>query len=192
MVRIDLPGLPPSSNNAYVEIPPIIKKGKVIPQGRRLSVEGARYKKDTTTAIVRNYPTSLAQIKKDAGLMLYVRFFFEKLYNKGWPKTAESRYKRTDVTNRVKLLEDCIKDACGIDDSQNEIVLLEKRQGPDATVVFIWNLELEVPPALDELTRLLLGPLQQDGAVPGVSSGRAASSPELPSGGDGCPARGRG
>jgi Holliday junction resolvase RusA-like endonuclease len=192
MVRIELVGIPPSSNNAYVDIPPLFKKGKVIPQGRRLSTEGAKYKKETTLHIVRNYPVALSEIKKDAGLMLYVRFFFENLYNKGWPKTAESRYKRTDVTNRVKLLEDCIKDACGIDDSQNEVVLLEKRQGPYATVVFIWNLEREVPPALDELTRLLLGPLQPNGAVPGVSSGRAERSPELFSGGDGCPARGRG
>lgn len=178
MLRLDLVGLPPSSNHAYVELPPIVRGRKVIPRGRRLTEDGERYKRETITHIVRSYPNELAQIKPNVGLFLYVRFFLPSLYNKGWPKTAESRYKKIDVTNRVKLLEDCIKDACGVDDSQNEFVLLEKRQGPEATVVFIWNLEKEVPPALDELTRLLLGPLQQDGAVPGVSSGGAASSPE--------------
>ena len=186
MLRIDLVGVPPSSNHAYVELPPIVRGKKIIPRGRRLTVEGARYKLETTTFIVRNYPTQLAQILPNEPLFLYVRFFFDAIYNKGYPKTAETRYKKIDVTNRVKLLEDCVKDACGIDDSQNELVLLEKRQGPDATVVFIWNLDREDAPELDELTRLLLAPLQHDGAVPSVPSRKASSSPKYPQGDDDC------
>lgn len=153
MIRLAVPSLPPSSNNAYINLPSR-KKGKVvIPGGRTLTEEGRAYKKETTSHLVRTYPHELAKVRKDVALFVYVRFYFPTLENKGWPKSAESRYKRIDVSNRLKLFEDALKDACGIDDAQHELIFLEKRVGSAMTEVFIWDLEREEPP-LEPLTSL--------------------------------------
>jgi hypothetical protein len=54
-------------------------------------------------------------------------FYFDTLENAGYLKTTDTRYKKFDATNRPKLLEDVLKDATGVDDSQNLDVYLRKR-----------------------------------------------------------------
>lgn len=44
-------------------------------------------------------------------------FYLPEIENKGWPKSAKTRFKRKDVSNLVKILEDAIVTASGIDDS---------------------------------------------------------------------------
>ena len=143
MLHIQIPSLPPSSNHAYFNL-----KG-----GRSLTKEGKKYKTETTTHIARSYPFELAQIRQNEPYVLYIRLYFDKLENDDWPKKSKSRYKTVDASNRVKLLEDCVKDACGIDDAQHMIVIVEKRLGTPATEVFLWNMQEEVPP-LGELLAL--------------------------------------
>ena len=147
MVRIYLDGLPPSMNNAYENIPLRRVGNKMIGGGRRLTAEGARYKKETIATLVRKFPAEMKDLEdKSAPLFLMVRFYFPEVLNRGWPKTAQTRYKKIDVSNRLKLFEDCLKDAAGIDDAQNEMIFLEKRMGPERTEAFIWNMNKEVPP----------------------------------------------
>lgn len=154
MISITVHSLPPSSNHAYIDLPPR-RKGKImIPGGRALSPEGRKYKKETIAYIAQNYPNQLRHVRKDTPLFIYVRFYFPALMNKGWPKSAETRYKKVDVSNRLKLFEDCLKDAAGIDDSQNELILLHKLESPTPrTTVFIWDLEKEELP-IEPLLRI--------------------------------------
>lgn len=152
MITIYHPGLPPSSNNAYINLP----RG-----GRRLSKEGEKYKNETLAYLTRNYRKELLTFRKDIPYCLLLTFYFERIENEGWATgTAKTRYKKFDATNRPKLLEDVLKDATGADDSQNLDVYLRKRSmkdcmlhGPGVTGpsvehvdIHIWDLEKEANP----------------------------------------------
>lgn len=139
MIHISIPSIPPSANHAYSTIRGTNK--------RVLSKEGRAYKTITTAFIAQTYPVFMTFFKKDVPYLLVIRFWFDQIYNKGWPKTADSRYKRLDVSNRLKLLEDSLKDAGGFDDSQNVGLVLQKYQGEkERTEIWAWNLESEGTP----------------------------------------------
>lgn len=142
MIKLSVPSTPISSNAAYFNLP----GGR----GRSLTKEGRKYQNETTAYLVQTYPHELKKVLPDIPYFCYVRFYFPAIENK---EGAQTRYKKLDTTNRVKLFEDCLKDACGIDDAQYLIWTLEKRQGKDLTEVFMWNLEQETTP-IDELRRL--------------------------------------
>lgn len=137
MIKLWLEGIPPSANNAYATV-----------NGHRiLSSAGKKYKTETKTALVSKFPKELRFFKDNAPYLICVRFYFAEVENKGWfSGKADSRYKRLDVTNRVKLLEDCLKDAAGIDDSQHLRVVLDKQKGEERTVIWVWDLEQEETP----------------------------------------------
>lgn len=137
MFRLEVPSLPPSSNNAYFNLP----NG-----GRALTKEAKSYLLETKAHLAQNYRTELSQLKPDVPYGLYVIFYFPALENSGWPKTAKTRYKRLDATNRIKLLEDALKDVAGIDDSQNQAVFVQKRVGHERTELFIWRWGEEASP----------------------------------------------
>jgi Holliday junction resolvase RusA-like endonuclease len=61
-----------------------------------------------------------------------MRFHFETLVNSGWAKKqAKTLYKKTDVGNRRKLIEDCLSRALGvIDDSLFFDLRLVKAMSP--------------------------------------------------------------
>jgi len=137
MIHMRIPGLPPSANHAYFN-----RAGG----GRSLTKEGQKYKNETVSYIARSYPLMIAKVRQNEPYVVYFRLHFDRLETKDWPKKTKNRYKTLDASNRIKLLEDCVKDACGIDDSQHMIVIVEKRQGPPLTEVFLWNTQEEVPP----------------------------------------------
>lgn len=140
MIRMHVPSIPLSANNAYFNNP----RG-----GRGLKTEGRKYKTETISYLVQNFPHELKKIQPDVPYFCYVRFYFEAIEN----KNGKTRYKTIDTSNRLKLFEDCLKDACGIDDAQYIIWTLEKRQGEPKTEVFMWDLEGEQTP-IDELVNL--------------------------------------
>lgn len=145
MIRIVLPGIPPSVNHAY------FTKG-----GRRvLSKVGRAYILDVRTRIVREYPGLLGFFRENKPYVVYFRFILPQLYNAGFATGAtKTRFKVIDVTNRVKLLEDALMDAAGIDDSQHVAVLTHKALGlKEETHIFIWSPEEEKTP-LDEVLAL--------------------------------------
>jgi hypothetical protein len=99
----------------------------------------------------------MGYFQKNKPYFVYLRLWVEKLENGGWPEKCSTRYKVFDSTNRVKLAEDAMRDAFGIDDSQNLAFLVHKCEcipnTPERMEVFVWNLELERSP-LDALTHL--------------------------------------
>jgi Holliday junction resolvase RusA-like endonuclease len=130
MIEFHLPGIPPSANNAYFNLP----KG-----GRTLTTEGKRYKRETAAYLAREYPKELMFFEPNVGYGLAVRFEMNIL-NKGWPDKAESRYKKADVSNRLKLLEDVLSSVAATDDSQHLTVYLSKRQSDtEFTHIWIWR-----------------------------------------------------
>ena len=157
MIALAIPSLPPSSNHAYVN------NGF---GGRMLSKQGKAYKLETTSHLIRTYPSELRFFEKNVPYFVYARFYFNDIENKGYPAKTKNRYKHLDASNRTKLFEDALKDAAGIDDSQHMLVLVEKRQGdPERTEVFAWRLDNERTP-IDDLIGLRLEHLQSHRAVP--------------------------
>ncbi len=110
-----------------------------------LSTKGKKYKRETSAYLVRTYPTEMQIFKKDIPLGILVQFAFPNLFNAGWPKKAKTRYKKFDVTNRVKLFEDALFDASGVDDSQVQSITADKILGPEHTNIWVWNMEEECP-----------------------------------------------
>jgi Holliday junction resolvase RusA-like endonuclease len=114
---------------------------------RVLSSGGKKYKTETKAALVERFPRELRFFKDNTPYLVCIRFYFSEVENKGWFQgKAASRYKHLDLTNRVKLLEDCLKDAAGIDDSQHLRVVLDKQKGTERTVIWVWDLEQEETP----------------------------------------------
>lgn len=144
MIKLWLDGIPPSANHAYTTI-----------NGHRtLSSKGKKYKAETRTGLVSRFPRELRFFKNNTPYLVVIRLHFPAVENKGWfefdkrglQRKAESRYKRFDVGNCLKLLEDCLKDAAGIDDSQHMRVILDKQQGKERTEIWVWDLEQEETP----------------------------------------------
>lgn len=126
-------GLPLSMNNAYFNLP----RG-----GRTLTAKGKGYKTEISTHLIRNFQEALKQVQKNVAYGLAIDLTFTDMQNATWPEKAATRYKKLDVSNRVKLLEDALVDALGIDDSQFLTVLARKRQGTiEQTRVLIWEPE---------------------------------------------------
>lgn len=145
MIKVILPFLPPSSNHAY------INNGF---GGRTLSAAGKKFKTETKVTIARRYTTALTAMKPNMPALVLARFYFESLLNKGWPKTAKSRYKKLDATNRVKLLEDALAEVLGVDDSCTMAFIPVKLQGtPERVELYIWSLEQEACPVYDVISR---------------------------------------
>lgn len=138
MITLVLQHLPPSLNEAYSTF-----------RGRRtLSAKGASYKQLTTLELQRAYPAQVCLIRKDMPYRVEVNLFFDTMLNKGWPKTAKTRYKRLDADNRLKLLLDALSEAVGIDDAQFLEVSVTKGELPQGQQhrVVVRIIELESMP----------------------------------------------
>lgn len=131
MIYIVLPGLPPSSNNAYITLPT---------GGRTLSSDGKKYKKDVINHLVKHHAPELKQLKKDATIGCLIAYGFNNMYSKGWPKKADNRFRKNDLMNRPKLLQDAICEATSMDDSQICFDYKYKYSTETAqTTIYIWN-----------------------------------------------------
>jgi hypothetical protein len=147
MVYFNVPFFPPSTNKAYFN-----RAGR-----RHLSDEGRAFKASVTNHLVRTYPREMSYFKKNKPYLIYLRLWMEKLENDGWPEKCKNRYKVFDSTNRIKLAEDAMRDAFGIDDSHHIAFLVHKCECRLITTermeIFAWNLEEERSP-LDAFTNL--------------------------------------
>lgn len=119
-MKINLPYMPPSSNNAYTNL-----RGG----GRVLSEKGKSFKLSSTAYILAHHSNELMKMDRTKKYKVSFVFYFEQLETKGWPKTAKDRYKPLDLSNRVKLVEDALKDATGVDDKNTFAMYTEKRVG---------------------------------------------------------------
>lgn len=135
MISISMTGLPPSANHAYFNLP----RG-----GRVLSKEGKGYKTSVSSFVTQHHQKDIRDVKKNWPYGLAIKLTFKDLYNETWPGKAANRYKKVDVSNRIKLLEDALVDSLGIDDSQMIAVLVMKEVGQvEMTHVVVWDYETE-------------------------------------------------
>lgn len=142
MIYMELKGLPISTNAAYMTIPKRTGK-KTIPL-RVLTPEGRAYKTETKAYFAQKYPTELKIFVPDKPFGIHIQLLVANLQNKGWPQKADTRYKRLDASNRVKLLEDVLVEASGVDDSQFLTVAITKAQaGEQGEMTRIWVWEME-------------------------------------------------
>ena len=83
-----------------------------------MTTKGKAIKHEITQLIVRHIASMPKLFNVENKLRLTVDLYFSAVENKGWSKgKAKSRYKRIDVSNRAKLLEDALFSGIGIDDS---------------------------------------------------------------------------
>lgn len=111
-----LPFLPPTSNNIYVNA----RGGK----GRFLSAEAKKFKLRAVALIQSHCLAQIARLDRTAVYQVWYAFYFppedilNTTFGSGKKGAAETRYKRMDVENRLKLVADSLATAIGIDDCQ--------------------------------------------------------------------------
>lgn len=151
MIKFVLEGLPTSSNQAWINLHH---------KGRTLSPAAKKYKNETQTYIARTYPNELKKFVANRSYTCFFRVHVAELENKTFGKKngAESRYKKNDATNRIKLLEDILSDVTGVDDSATLTFVIQKVQANPVTrefvEVFVWDNYEEESPFNDALRRL--------------------------------------
>ena len=118
-----LPGLPPSLNAAY----PGTKH-------RFSSQDVQRYKNEMGIHLVKHYASTLLVCKDWEDVELEVRYVFQF--------TNKTSYKRSDLSNRIKVIEDLLVKITGIDDSKVLNILAFKRMGPVDQVGIFMTTEL--------------------------------------------------
>ena len=161
MIHMRIPSVPITTNRAYI----------TVHNKRILSKEGQKYKTETKTFIARNYPSQLAISSNEHQYAVLIRVTFKKdaLFCKGFETgKAESRYKKLDATNRIKLLEDALSEATGIDDQQNFVFTAVKdwSENNEFTDVWVWQRQVESNP-IDEFLRTFVY-AEPHGAVPAL------------------------
>jgi len=131
ILDIWVPFLPPSENRIRVHR----RQG-----GQVYSKEAKDFKKLFTDYVRREYLVDLVSFVREHDersiYELEMQFVFETVINKGWAKNqAKSLYKRFDVGNRRKLIEDCLVEVLGeIDDCLFFKLTLTKHMGLDQGV----------------------------------------------------------
>ena len=121
--------MPPTSNHIYTKAPG---------GGRMLTRLARSWKKKAVGHMVRDSGLGF-QDGLDPNKRYWVEFvfFFEAVENKGWnefykkgekegQRKAAMRWKKIDLSNRVKLLEDSVQEAVGVDDSATFAQVLQK------------------------------------------------------------------
>jgi Holliday junction resolvase RusA-like endonuclease len=163
MIYFELPFLPPSVNAAYVNIPKRRVGKKMIGGGKRLTEDGKLFKQDVKAIILKTNAANTSQLKDNAALGIYMFFGFPNMLNKGYPDSADTKYKKIDLTNRIKLLEDAIVETIGIDDSQFVYSIGAKYESKEKeTKVWLWNEDTEHTAAwLNQYFAQLAGPIKQ-------------------------------
>lgn len=127
LLRVWVPLLPPTSNNIYVRHP--------AGRGRVLSAKARHFKIRAMQAVQSHGRVVLLQVKRNVPYKLHLAIFFEQVENKASRKG--DRYKKMDLSNRIKLIEDTIAEAVGLDDSHNFISTQEKHCDPNNPGLYV-------------------------------------------------------
>jgi len=111
--------LPPSVNKMYV----------YTARGPRPSNAMRKFRAKAAMELLSQISFGMAPLDPDKPHKLSIEFFLPVLENKGWPKKAKTRFRRRDVSNLIKVVEDLISHALGIDDSCFIEVFATKKDG---------------------------------------------------------------
>ena len=111
--------LPPSVNRMYV----------YTTRGPRPSSDMKKFKAKASTQLAKQIPFNAKPLDQNTPYELRMEFHMPALENKGWPKKAKTKYKRRDVSNLIKVVEDLLSWCLGIDDSCFLKVSVQKVDG---------------------------------------------------------------
>jgi Holliday junction resolvase RusA-like endonuclease len=117
--------LPPSANRMYI----YTRRGPVP------SKEMKQFKAKAALDILKHIRLDSEELDSNVPYRLVLRFFLPKVENKGWPKTAKTRFTKRDVSNLVKVLEDVVAKSLGIDDSCFLNIDISKADGTKADFI---------------------------------------------------------
>ena len=144
MLRMWLPMVPPSTDNAYM---PVVKHVAGRPRAIIiLAPDGRKFKTEATAHLAKHFPTQLKEMRPNLPYMLFAKYHMKTVENVSYPNSAKNRYKGFDTTNRIKLLEDVIADVSAVDDSHYIIgagMKVKSATGKEYTEMWIWSLEEE-------------------------------------------------
>lgn len=124
VLRAVLP-MPPSGNSIQ-KLTTRRLRGKVVPM-MHFSEEAKRYRERVKAHMLAEHVTDVSVLDTTLAYELKLVLYLEAL-NKGWPGKAKTRFKDLDTSNRVLLLENCIKQATGMDDYHHFRLVVEKKQ----------------------------------------------------------------
>lgn len=99
--------LPPSVNKMYV----------YTTRGPRPSGEMKKFKAKASTQLAKQIDFNAKPLDQNTPYEVFLDFYLPALVNKGWPGKAKTKYKRKDVSNLVKVVEDLLSNCLGVDDS---------------------------------------------------------------------------
>lgn len=142
--------MPPTSNNIYANRPG---------GGRVMTTEARSWQNRAVKEIMRQSKLGIQEAFDPTRMYwLDLHYFFAEVINKGWnefyargPKKgqrkAENKWKKIDLGNRLKLLEDTVKIAVGVDDSATFVLHLTKDCDHDnpRVVVSLYSMPDEEP-----------------------------------------------
>jgi Holliday junction resolvase RusA-like endonuclease len=140
--QAELTVLPPSVNEMYV----------YTSRGPRPSGKMKKFKARASIEIAKQVDFAGSPLDENSPYLLKIDYFLPALFNKGFPKKAKTRYKRRDVSNLVKVLEDVLANCLGIDDSCFTEQHVRKLHGPDHDFVGIRLEVSEAPQPTEDLT----------------------------------------
>lgn len=154
-LQVWVPHLPPSSNQIYVRHP----TGK----GRILSDKARAFKIKAMRAIQKAGRVAFLNLRPNVPYELTLAVFFDEVEVK--KSTVGARYKKIDLSNQVKLIEDTTAEAVGLDDSHNFRLKLEKHCDPEHPGIYVTLREIpeeEVGLRKDAYERLHVRPAEHD------------------------------
>jgi Holliday junction resolvase RusA-like endonuclease len=112
---------PPSINRLYFSLP----RG-----GKAMTTDGRRFQSHTVSKLHDTWGPMLKGFDANKPYAVTVTVFFPSILNKGWPGKAQQRFKKRDATNLIKLLEDTLAKAIGVDDANFLSFTIRKYQDP--------------------------------------------------------------
>ncbi len=135
MIVLLLDELPPSVNHLYVQ------RGKF----RSLSKKGQAFKNKVRAAFLDQLAEQPVDFQVTDKLRVDYLFRVPDLYTQGWPSKAKSPYRRVDVSNFVKAVEDTLFSVLGLDDSMVFEIFMQKVAGPSMTYIEIHKVGTHEP-----------------------------------------------
>lgn len=152
-LQVWVPHLPPSSNQIYIRHP----TGK----GRILSDKARAFKIKAMRAIQKSGRVAFLNLRSNVPYELTLAIFFDVV--EVTKSTKGSRYKKIDLSNQIKLIEDTTAAAVGLDDSHNFRLVLEKHCDPESPGIYVLLREIseeEVGLTKEAYARLRIQPTE--------------------------------
>jgi len=119
----------------YGELPPSVNRLYTVRNGRKiLSGEAKRYKNKIKIDLLSQL-IGYKHLGHNTPLSFTYDFYFSDMYNKGFPKSAKTLFKKKDVSNKIKLIEDAVCEVLDVDDSQVVHMEVNKWLGNDLVIV---------------------------------------------------------